>query len=94
MTKTELIKAVAEQADLTQSRARTVVNRMLEKMKHALLEGRRIELRGFGSFEVREYDSHEAYNPKTDEHIEVGPRKSVHFNVGKDFKQRVDYDDE
>jgi len=93
MTKTELIKAVAERADVTQERARTIVNGFFESMKHALLEDDRIELRGFGSFEVREYDAHEAVDPRTGEEIEVGPRKSVHFRVGKDLRQRVDFDE-
>jgi len=97
MTKTELIKTVAERADISQKRARKVVNGVFEAMKHTLLDDDRIELRGFGSFHVRHYDSHEAMNPKTGKKIEVGPRRSVHFKVGKELKQRVDtlndYDD-
>lgn len=90
MTKTELIKTVADQAEISQQQARDIVNSIFETMKDALLSEDRIELRGFGSFQVREYDAHEAMNPKTGKKIEVGPRKSVHFKVGKDLKQRVD----
>lgn len=97
MTKTELIKAVADRADITQQLAREVVNGFFDAMKRALLDERRIEVRGFGSFTVRHYDAREARNPKTGQVVEVGPKKSVHFNVGKDLRQRVDtlndYDD-
>ena len=98
MTKTELIKTVAERADISQKLARKVVNGVFESMKHSLLDEDRIELRGFGSFHVRHYDAHEATNPKTGKTIEVGPRKSIHFKVGKELKRRVDtlneYDEE
>ncbi|MFB6262168.1 MAG: HU family DNA-binding protein [Bradymonadaceae bacterium] len=97
MTKTELVEAVSENADITKKRARKVVNGFFDAMKRALMDDRRIELRGFGSFTIRNYDAREARNPKTGEVVHVEPKKSVHFNVGKDLKQRVDtlneYDD-
>lgn len=98
MTKTELIKAVAKKADISQKQARKVVNGVFEAMKRTLLDEDRIELRGFGSFHVREHDAYQTTNPKTGTEMHVGPRKSVHFKVGKDLEQRVDtlndYDDE
>lgn len=97
MTKSELIDTVSENADITKKRAKIVVNTMLETMKDALKDDDRIELRGFGSFSIREYDAREARNPRTGEKVHVEPRKSVHFKVGKDLRQRVDtlndYDD-
>lgn len=90
MTKTELIKAVADRAGITQKLAREVVNGFFDAMKRSLLAENRIEVRGFGSFTVRHYDAREARNPKTGQVVHVGPKKSVHFNVGKDLRQRVD----
>lgn len=97
MTKTELIKTVADRADISQKQARKVVNSVFEVMKHRLLDDDRIELRGFGSFHVRQHDAYETTNPKTGEQMRVGPRKSVHYKVGKELERRVDtlneYDD-
>jgi integration host factor subunit beta len=97
MTKTELIKEVADRVDISQKQAREVVNGVFESMKYALLDDDRIELRGFGSFQVREDDAYETTNPKTGKKMPVGPRKKVHFKVGKELEQRVDtlneYDD-
>ena len=97
MTKTELIKTVAERAEVSQKQAREIVNGVFEAMKLALLDEDRIELRGFGSFHVRHHDPYETTNPLTGEKMQVGPRKSVHFKVGKELEERVDtlneYDD-
>jgi len=97
MTKTELIDVFADEHDLSKADARDIINGFFDAMKEALHEDRRVEIRGFGSFSIREYDAREAHNPQTGEKIEIDPKKSVHFNVGKELKQRVDtlndYDD-
>ncbi len=97
MTKTELIDVFADEHDLSKADARDIINGFFDAMKKALDEDRRVEIRGFGSFTIREYDAREAHNPQTGEKIEIDPKKSVHFNVGKELKQRVDtlndYDD-
>jgi integration host factor subunit beta len=90
MTKSELVDTVAENADITKKRAKLIVDTMLDTMKDALDDDDRIELRGFGSFSIREYDAREARNPRTGEKVHVDERKSVHFKVGKDLRQRVD----
>jgi integration host factor subunit beta len=98
MTKTELIDVFAERHDLTKADAREIVNGFFDAMKEALMDERRVEIRGFGSFTIREYDARQAHNPQTGEKIEIEPKQSVHFNVGKDLKERVDtlndYDDD
>jgi integration host factor subunit beta len=97
MTKTELIDVFADEHDLSKADARDIINGFFDAMKEALDDDRRVEIRGFGSFTIREYDAREAHNPQTGEKIEIDPKKSVHFNVGKELKQRVDtlndYDD-
>lgn len=90
MTKTELVDTVSEKLDISKQQATEVVNGIFDAMKHALIDERRIELRGFGSFTIRHYDAREARNPKTGDIVQVDPKRSVHFNVGKELKQRVD----
>ncbi len=90
MTKSELIEEVADRIDVPKSRASAIVNAIFESMKGALLDDDRIELRGFGSFSIRNYDARIGRNPRTGEEVEVPPKKSVHFKVGKELKHRVD----
>ncbi|MFW5966000.1 MAG: HU family DNA-binding protein [Persicimonas sp.] len=90
MTKSELIETVAERIDIPKNRAHKVVNAIFDAMKGALLDEDRIELRGFGSFSIREYDARVGRNPKTGEKVYVDEKKSVHFKVGKELRQRVD----
>ena len=90
MTKSELIEEVSDRLDVPRNRASAIVNAIFDAMKGALLEDERIELRGFGSFSIRNYDARVGRNPRTGEEVKVPPKKSVHFKVGKELKQRVD----
>lgn len=90
MTKSELIEKIAECIDIPKKQAYEVVNAIFDAMKDALLEEDRIELRGFGSFSIREYDSRVGRNPRTGEKVKVDSKKSVHFKVGKELRERVD----
>jgi integration host factor subunit beta len=90
MTKSELIELIAERIDIPKNQAYEVVNAIFDAMKEALLDEDRIELRGFGSFSIREYDSRVGRNPRTGEKVFVDEKKSVHFKVGKELRERVD----
>ena len=90
MTKSELIEVVSERMDIPKNRAYEVVNAMFDAMKDALVDEDRIELRGFGSFSIREYDARVGRNPRTGEEVFVDAKKSVHFKVGKELRERVD----
>lgn len=90
MTKSEFIEIVAERMNIPKSQAYDVVNVVFDTMKDALIEEDRIELRGFGSFSIREYESRQGRNPKTGEKVKVDSKKSVHFKVGKELRERVD----
>lgn len=90
MTKSELIEEVAERIDVPKNRASAIVNAVFDSMKQALVSDERIELRGFGSFSIRNYDARVGRNPRTGEEVQVPPKKSVHFKVGKELKHRVD----
>jgi integration host factor subunit beta len=90
MTKSELIEAVSEKIDVPKNRAEDIVNAVFDAMTDALLDNRRIEVRGFGSFSIREYRSRKGRNPRTGDEVYVDEKKSIHFKVGKELRVRVD----
>ena len=92
MNKSELIEVVAERGRMTKKKAEDVVNLIFDSMVDAMKEGDRIEIRGFGSFVVKEYGSYTGRNPRTGESIKVSPKKLPFFKVGKELKERVDSD--
>ncbi|MCA9710584.1 MAG: integration host factor subunit beta [Myxococcales bacterium] len=89
MTKSELIEVVAQEANLTKGRAELVINTIFESMVEALQRGEGIEIRGFGSFTVREYKAYEGRNPRTGDPVHVAPKRLPFFKVGKDLRLRV-----
>lgn len=90
MTKSELIQQVADKTKLPVSQAEMVVNLLFDSMTDALTAEERIEIRGFGSFEVRHYKGYEGRNPKTGAPTQVQPKKLPFFKVGKELRERVD----
>lgn len=89
VTKSELIERVAQESGLTKGRAEMVVNTIFDAMTVALAEGEGIEIRGFGSFTVRQYKSYEGRNPRSGEVVHVGPKRLPFFKVGKELRERV-----
>ena len=89
MNKSELIEALAEEMQLPVREAASITNTIIETMSEALANGDSIEIRGFGSFVVKEYGSYTGRNPKTGEKIKVEPKKLPFFKVGKDLRERV-----
>ena len=92
MTKADLINVIAEKAGITRVKAETVVNTIFDSMVEALLKDDRIEIRGFGSFENREYGAYKGRNPRTGEVIEVANKKLPFFKVGKELKEDINKD--
>ena len=93
MTKSELVTLVAEsRPDLTQKHAELVVNTIFDSMKDALCAGDRIEIRGFGSFQVRTRASRLGRNPKTGAAVHIAEKRVPFFKVGKELRERVDGD--
>jgi integration host factor subunit beta len=90
MNKSELIEALADKIELPVRDAVSITNTIIDSMTNALAEGDSIEIRGFGSFVIKEYRSYTGRNPKTGERIKVAPKKLPFFNVGKDLRERVD----
>ena len=87
MNKSELVKALADQANISLDEATLVVNTFVDSMKDSLLEGGRVEIRGFGSFKVKEYGSYAGRNPRTGEKVAVEPKRLPFFRAGKELKE-------
>ncbi|MCI5065880.1 integration host factor subunit beta [bacterium] len=90
MNKSELIEKLAERTGLNIIQAEEVVNLIYKRMRDTLVSGGRIEIRGFGSFVVKEYEAYQGRNPKTGQKISVPPKKLPFFKVGKQLKERID----
>jgi len=89
MNKSELVEALSNEMDLTYKKSEEIVNIVFDSMSQALAEGGRIEIRGFGSFVVKDYKAYMGRNPKTGEVIRVRPKKLPFFKVGKELRERV-----
>ena len=90
VTKSELVQAVSERSpELTRREAEMVVNTIFECMRDALVEGDRIEIRGFGSFQVRLRAARTARNPRTGDVVDITEKRVPFFKVGKELKERV-----
>ncbi|OPX39317.1 MAG: integration host factor subunit beta [Desulfobacteraceae bacterium 4484_190.2] len=90
MNKSKLIENLAQAVDLPLRKAEEVVNVVFGDMEDALIKGDRVEIRGLGSFKVKQYDGYKGRNPKTGDVIDVTPKKLPFFKVGKELKERVD----
>ena len=89
MNKSELIQALAEKSNIVPELARSVVETMIDMMKQQLMEGGRIEIRGFGSFEMREYGAYKGRNPHTGESVDVKAKRTPFFKCGKELKDML-----
>jgi DNA-binding protein HU-beta len=86
MIKADIVNRVAELSDVPRNKAVQAVDTILESMKGALSAGRRIELRGFGVFQVRDRKRGVGRNPKTGVEVAITPGRTVRFKPGKDLK--------
>ena len=89
MNKSDIIEALVKKNGLKDKEAFSIVNKVFDEFTKTLKDGGRIEIRGFGSFTVREYKSYTGRNPKTGAKTPVGPKKLPFFKVGKELKARV-----
>jgi len=91
MTKRDLIDEIVRMFPSYSGRdAEVIVNAVFEAMTEALCAGERIEIRGFGSFVVKQRRAREGRNPKTGDIVAVAAKRVPFFKVGKELKQRVD----
>ena len=89
MNKTELAAAIAEKVEIPKKDAEAVLNVMMEAVGEALKKGDKIQLIGFGSFEVKERAARVGRNPKTLEEIKIPASKYPVFKAGKALKDQV-----
>jgi integration host factor subunit beta len=90
VTRSDLIESVASRLKLPKSTAELVVHCIFDAMEASLKRGERIEIRGFGSFEIRSYKAYQGRNPRTGIPVGVQAKRLPFFKVGKDLKERVD----
>jgi integration host factor beta subunit len=91
MTKRELTEKLKEKVQtLSATDAELIISIIFDSMAEALASGERIEIRGFGSFEVRERNARQGRNPKSGQKVKVEAKKVPFFKVGKELRQRVD----
>jgi integration host factor subunit beta len=89
MTKSDLIERLCQDQKLPKGKAELLVNTIFECLEESLRRGERIEIRGFGSFEIRAYKSYQGRNPKTGVPVSVKEKRLPFFKVGKELKERV-----
>lgn len=89
MTKSDLVTRVAELTKLSQSEAEVAVGVFFDAMTNGLQDSNRVELRGFGSFAIREYQGYLGRNPRTGETVNVPPKRLPFFKVGKELRIAV-----
>ncbi|MBQ5889814.1 MAG: HU family DNA-binding protein [Clostridia bacterium] len=90
MNKTELIAAVAEKAAISKKDADKAIAAFVDSITDALKAGDKVQLVGFGTFEVRERAARTGRNPKTKETITIAASKAPAFKAGKAFKDAID----
>jgi integration host factor subunit beta len=90
VTKSELIASMSEKkTDLSKKEIELIVNTIFENMRQALVDGDRIEIRGFGSFTIKNRDARQGRNPKTGSSVHIPAKRIPFFTVGKELRERV-----
>ncbi len=90
MTKSQLIARLAKRfPHLYQRDVETLVNTLLGEISGGLIDGNRIELRGFGAFSIRKRSPRLARNPKNGEAVKVKERYAIYFRAGKELRERI-----
>ncbi|MDD3888953.1 MAG: HU family DNA-binding protein [Syntrophomonadaceae bacterium] len=89
MNKTELVKSLAEKAEITQKDAAKALDVMVETIQESLAGGEKVQIIGFGSFEVRDRKERKVISPATKEEIIVPATKVPAFKPGKSLKEAV-----
>src|SRR6188472_3890336 len=89
MTKAELVEEVSRVSDLTKKHSEVIVDTVFKSIITALQRGEKIELRGFGSFRLRQREPRKGRNPKTGDKVDVPPKKVPYFKPGKVLKELI-----
>ena len=89
MTKAELVEDVAKATELTKKESERLVELVFESIVETLNQGEKIELRGFGSFRVRERGARRGRNPKTGDPVNIPAKRVPYFKPGKELKELI-----
>ena len=89
MTKADLVETVAKEAEMTKKDAEQLVEIIFDSIVGTLNKGEKMELRGFGSFRVRERDARKGRNPKTGEAVNIPAKRVAYFKPGKELKELI-----
>ena len=87
MTKADIIEFVAEKSGHTVKDVKIVVEQFLEEVKNCLMDGKHLEIRGFGTFRVKNHRARKARNPKTGKAVTVPAKKKAVFKVSKELNK-------
>lgn len=90
MTKADLVAKVASQINLTKKQTEVIVNTVFQSITESLSEGKKVELRGFGSFRIRNRNPRIGRNPKSGDKVSVPAKKVPFFKAGKELRDLVD----
>ena len=89
MTKAELVEEVSKVSDFTKKHSEVIVDTVFKSIVDALRRGEKIELRGFGSFRLRQREPRKGRNPKTGDKVDVPPKRVPYFKPGKELKDLI-----
>ena len=89
MNKNDLVKVIAEATDMTQVKSKAIIETVMDSIKAALVAGEKVQLVGFGSWEVKDRAARKGRNPQTGEAIDIPAKKSVKFKSGKGLSEAV-----
>lgn len=89
MTKAELVEEVAKASELTKKDAERLVEIVFQSLIETLNKGEKIELRGFGSFRLRERNSRRGRNPKTGSSVDIPAKRVAYFKPGKELREII-----
>lgn len=89
MTKSDLIETIAEKFHLSKIKAEQLLEGVFDSIYESLKKGNRVEIRGFGSFQMRTYKGYSGRNPRDGKSVSVKSKKLPFFKVGKDLKDKI-----
>ncbi|MGA7741721.1 MAG: HU family DNA-binding protein [Polyangia bacterium] len=91
MTRADLIERISEKRKISSFQAAFLVNTIFDCMEQSIRRSAKIEIRGFGTFQVRSYKAYKGRNPRTGQIVEVKPKRLPHFKVSAELAARIDH---
>ncbi len=89
LTGEQLHRILAQEEDISQKKAKEIVDIIFDSMSNSLAMDDRVDIRGFGTFKVKQYEGYVGRNPKTGTAVKVAPKRLPNFKVGKALKERI-----